>query len=413
MFAKIINDKVIEYPYDPKKDYPNTNFPAGLDYPQFNIYWVKAIYPINPDPQTLIAKETEPTKYLDKWQQSWEFIKLNTKTPDVIMPPCMSFTITDTLDSFKKEARIEFDLQKTNIQQLESKLDNLLSSANLKLSALETAMSNLVIGYEENQLAIQSYVPILDSLANKVEVLEKAIISSTSLSQLTEQLNQAIKQAQIVVPVPVNVVPTTNLFDFRDAVISNMIISKTSTLDITKNKGIVVTARRDTWEQGVIFRDVNRVLNSSFEIVFKPSANAAGLIGLAPLSNTPENWIYGSSFQKFFDISEYFADAGGMKVGYTYGNYKWGQNHDDLNVTQGVKLTYSTGPKVGSKCRLVNVDLNATDLHSKASEIGTAIEWIIQAAPAKVILDDKTALGLAVSLKTGSVEIYSTNFIPN
>jgi hypothetical protein len=275
-------------------------------------------------------------------------------------------------------------------------------------------MNNLIVGYEQNQLAIQSYVPILDSLTNKIEFLEEAISSSTSLNQLTEQITQALKQSQVVIPpAPVTVVPTTNIFDFRNIALANLVISKTSTLDVTKNKGIVVTSRKDTWEQAVVFRDVNRVVNSSFEIIFKPSATATGLIGLTPLSNIPESWIYGSSFQRFFDIGEYFADSAGMKVGYTYGNYKWGQNHDDLNVTQGVKLTYSAGSKVGSKCRLVNVDLNATDLHNKASEIGPAIEWEIQAAPAKVILDDKAPLGLAVSLKTGSVEIYSTNFIPN
>jgi hypothetical protein len=413
MFAKIINDQVLEYPYDPKKDYPHTNFPIGNSYPQFNIYWVHLNAPVNPDPINLIAKEIAPFKSGSNWYQGWEFVKLSTATTNTPAPICMSFTIADTLETFKKEARVEFGLQKTNIEALESKIDNLLSSANVKLNELEVKMADLVSGYEQNQLAIQSYIPILDSLMSKVEFLEEAITSSTSLTQLTEQITQAIKQSQVITPVTVAPTVPSSILNFRDISLSNLTINRTSTLQVSKNTGIVITSLRDTWEHAAVITNANQVLNSTFEIVFRPSSNAVGLIGLAPLSTPPQSWVYGSSFQKFFDICEYFAESNGLKVGYTYGNYKWGQNHDDLTVTQGVKLSYSAGSKVGSKCRLVNVNLNASDLHSPSSEVGTAVEWTIQSAPAKVILPDSTLLGLAVSLKTGSVEIYSTNFIPN
>jgi hypothetical protein len=71
MFAKIIDNIVEKYPYNPAEDYPVTGFPEGSDYPEFNIYWVhKSPLPqFFPLDQNIV--ESDP-QYIDgQWVKSW------------------------------------------------------------------------------------------------------------------------------------------------------------------------------------------------------------------------------------------------------------------------------------------------------------------------------------------------------
>jgi len=77
MFAKIINQNVISYPYDTFSDYPYTAFPEGSDYPEFNIYWIHQTEPNNPDPVNFSAVAGLPVFNTDtqRWESSWNYIE--------------------------------------------------------------------------------------------------------------------------------------------------------------------------------------------------------------------------------------------------------------------------------------------------------------------------------------------------
>lgn len=63
------------YPYNTRSDYPNTSFPTGTDYPDFNVYWVYPTAPNNPDPTNLKVIEGEPVfnGVTNRWEQSWTY----------------------------------------------------------------------------------------------------------------------------------------------------------------------------------------------------------------------------------------------------------------------------------------------------------------------------------------------------
>jgi hypothetical protein len=75
MFAKIINDSVEKYPYQPTEDYPLTSFQSGYDAPEFNVYWVHPSPQNNPDPTNLNAIEDTPIYDGDKWVQGWAYVE--------------------------------------------------------------------------------------------------------------------------------------------------------------------------------------------------------------------------------------------------------------------------------------------------------------------------------------------------
>ena len=77
MFAKIINNTIESYPYNPQLDYPLTSFPDGDSYPAFNCYWVYSTAPVNPDPESYDAIELTPVfnSEIDRWEQGWDFIE--------------------------------------------------------------------------------------------------------------------------------------------------------------------------------------------------------------------------------------------------------------------------------------------------------------------------------------------------
>jgi len=78
MFLKNINDQTT-YPYNPKTDYPNTSFPPGSDYPDFNIFWV---HPSQPNPLAgQQSQESTPVFDGTKWIQSWEYVPIS-PSPD-------------------------------------------------------------------------------------------------------------------------------------------------------------------------------------------------------------------------------------------------------------------------------------------------------------------------------------------
>lgn len=75
MFAKIINNVVIDYPYNPQDDYPLTSFPVGESYPDFNCYWVESTVPNNPNLALYDAAETTPVLNNGRWEQAWTFVE--------------------------------------------------------------------------------------------------------------------------------------------------------------------------------------------------------------------------------------------------------------------------------------------------------------------------------------------------
>lgn len=77
MFAKIVNGIVEKYPYNTKEDYPNSGFPKGEDYPEFDVFWVHRIE-ANFDSQTHKAVESIPAfnTELQRWEQAWNILSL-------------------------------------------------------------------------------------------------------------------------------------------------------------------------------------------------------------------------------------------------------------------------------------------------------------------------------------------------
>lgn len=78
MFAKITNNAVEIYPYNTRIDYPNTAFPVGSDYPEFDVYWV---HDIPPSLDSFSHKEVESDPIfnteLQRWEQSWNYVALS------------------------------------------------------------------------------------------------------------------------------------------------------------------------------------------------------------------------------------------------------------------------------------------------------------------------------------------------
>lgn len=81
MFAKIINNIVIKYPYNTSEDHLLTSFPEGASYPEFDAYWVHQTTFINPDPANFNAVETTPAfnPETNQWEQSWSYIEKSTE----------------------------------------------------------------------------------------------------------------------------------------------------------------------------------------------------------------------------------------------------------------------------------------------------------------------------------------------
>jgi hypothetical protein len=77
MFAKIVDQNVISYPYDTSTDYSHTAFPEGSDYPESNIYWVHQTEPNNPDPINFSAVAGSPVFNTEtqRWGLSWNYIQ--------------------------------------------------------------------------------------------------------------------------------------------------------------------------------------------------------------------------------------------------------------------------------------------------------------------------------------------------
>ena len=74
-FLKYANETVT-YPYNTRADHPNTAFPGGSDYPEFDIYWVHPTAQNNPDPETLNIIEDTPVfnNELNRWEQAWNYV---------------------------------------------------------------------------------------------------------------------------------------------------------------------------------------------------------------------------------------------------------------------------------------------------------------------------------------------------
>jgi len=72
-FLKSENGQIF-YPYNAREDYPNTSFPPGSDYPDFNIFWVHPSQPNPPEGQQ--SQESTPVFDGAKWIQSWEYVPI-------------------------------------------------------------------------------------------------------------------------------------------------------------------------------------------------------------------------------------------------------------------------------------------------------------------------------------------------
>lgn len=88
MFAKIINNTIESYPYNPQSDYPLTSFPVGASYPAFNTYWVYPTTPLNPNTELYDSVETTPVFNGMNWEQLWEYVE---KPPEPPQPNWDSF----------------------------------------------------------------------------------------------------------------------------------------------------------------------------------------------------------------------------------------------------------------------------------------------------------------------------------
>ena len=77
MFAKIINNTIEAYPYNPQSEHTLTSFPVGNSYPYFNCYWIYFTEPNNPDLEMYQAVESTPqfNTELNRWEQSWDFVE--------------------------------------------------------------------------------------------------------------------------------------------------------------------------------------------------------------------------------------------------------------------------------------------------------------------------------------------------
>lgn len=74
-FLKSTNN-TITYPYNTYSDYPNTSFPQGSDYPEFEVYWVHPTAQNNPDPTEYNAVEITPSfnTETNRWEQTWDYV---------------------------------------------------------------------------------------------------------------------------------------------------------------------------------------------------------------------------------------------------------------------------------------------------------------------------------------------------
>lgn len=67
--------EVLDYPYNTRSDHPNTSFPTGSSYPEFNVYWVYPTAQSNPDPTLYNAVEGTPVfnAATNCWEQQWDY----------------------------------------------------------------------------------------------------------------------------------------------------------------------------------------------------------------------------------------------------------------------------------------------------------------------------------------------------
>lgn len=107
MFAKVINNAVEVYPYNPQVDHPLTSFPVGASYPSFNCYWVHPTTPVNPDPALYDAVEGSPVFNGTQWEQSWTFVEKPPAPPAVNWDGFNAYMLTDaTFKSYRNAVRL-------------------------------------------------------------------------------------------------------------------------------------------------------------------------------------------------------------------------------------------------------------------------------------------------------------------
>jgi hypothetical protein len=76
-FLKSLDNTTVDsYPCNTYSDHPNTSFPSGSDYPEFNVYWVHPTAQNNPDPAEYNPVEIEPVfnSELGRWEQAWDYV---------------------------------------------------------------------------------------------------------------------------------------------------------------------------------------------------------------------------------------------------------------------------------------------------------------------------------------------------
>lgn len=107
MFAKIINNTIESYPYNPQSDHSLTSFPVGASYPDFNCYWVHSTTPVNPDPELYDAVETTPVFNNNRWEQAWEFVEKPPAPPTHDWDTFNAYMLTDaTFKSYRDTVRV-------------------------------------------------------------------------------------------------------------------------------------------------------------------------------------------------------------------------------------------------------------------------------------------------------------------
>lgn len=90
MYAKIINDEVIQYPYsirDLRIDYPNTSFPNNLtedDLNSYNVYKIQSTSKPSCERNQKV-EETTPVLENNVWKQKWETINLSEEEYNILL----------------------------------------------------------------------------------------------------------------------------------------------------------------------------------------------------------------------------------------------------------------------------------------------------------------------------------------
>lgn len=172
MFTKVVENVAIR-PYDTRTDYPHTSFPDGVDYPEFNIYWVHPTIP-NYDPmtETIIESDHVFNTELNRWEQGWEIANL---TPEEtsnrqatiyfsslnwndFLSTCLTSPIFDQLNEWAGNESPSYKKIQNNLQYLygtitNSTLDSSTRESLLKrqLTAVKIAMSDYSLIFTESQ----------------------------------------------------------------------------------------------------------------------------------------------------------------------------------------------------------------------------------------------------------------------